>query len=78
MAVWLCGGFYCNAYVSIRMSRGENGVVESYSNIKLLPHERKIRRAQTVGVGLGNSRMSKKAMLLKWCQVITQDYEVSF
>ncbi len=47
----------------------------SYSKPK--PHERKLLRSQTVAGGLGNNRLSKKAMLLKWCQFITEDYDVS-
>ena len=46
------------------------------SNKKPPPSERPLLRAQTVGSGLGISRQSKKAMLLRWCQRETVDYEV--
>lgn len=48
----------------------------SYSS-KPLPHERIMQRSRTVAEGMGTAKLSKKAMLLKWCQFITQDYEVS-
>ena len=41
------------------------------------PHERKLVRSKTSYGIMGNNRMSKKAMLLRWCQMITQSYEVS-
>ncbi len=41
------------------------------------PSERPLLRAQTVGSGLGFNRQSKKAMLLRWCQRETKDYDVS-
>ena len=46
------------------------------SNKKPPPSERPLLRAQTVGSGLGFNRQSKKAMLLRWCQRETVDYEV--
>lgn len=39
------------------------------------PSERPLLRAQTVGSGLGFNKQSKKAMLLRWCQRETLEYE---
>lgn len=38
-------------------------------------YDRKLERRATVGFGLDKS--SKKSRLLRWCQVITEDYDVS-
>ena len=38
------------------------------------PSERKLKRAATVTYGF--ERHSKKALLLRWCQKITEDYDV--
>jgi len=38
------------------------------------PSERKLQRAQTYAGGL--DRRSKKALLLRWCQIVTDDYDV--
>lgn len=38
------------------------------------PSERKLKRAATVTCGF--ERHSKKALLLRWCQKITEDYDV--
>ena len=36
--------------------------------------ERKLKRAATVAFGF--ERHSKKALLLRWCQKVTEDYDV--
>ena len=47
----------------------------SSSSNKPKPHERKMERRATVGFGL--DRSSKKSRLLRWCQIVTQEYDVS-
>ncbi|CAI7995588.1 Cytospin-A [Geodia barretti] len=43
------------------------------SSRKPKPHERKMERRATVGFGL--DRSSKKSRLLRWCQLVTDDYD---
>lgn len=78
---WLQYSLFTDDIISCSISIGKSGLSfqapPSYSS-KPLPHERILQRSRTVAVGLGSSnKLSKKAMLLKWCQFITQDYDVS-
>jgi hypothetical protein len=56
-------------YGSITSSRTD--VIPSSRKPK--PHERKMERRATVGFGLDKS--SKKSRLIRWCQLITEDYD---
>ena len=57
-------------------SNSSSSSSSSNSNNKPPPHERVLQRSRTVAGGMGAAKQSKKAMLLKWCQYVTQDYEV--
>ena len=50
-------------------------VFPASTSSKPSPHDRKLERRATVGSGL--DKTSKKARLLRWCQIVTEDYDVS-
>lgn len=50
--------------------------VPAPSNMSSGRKPKKARRSQTVALG-GINRQSKKAMLLRWCQIATDHYDVS-
>ncbi len=61
-----------------RIGSGFNtpAAVPAPSNMSSGRKPKKARRSQTVALG-GINRTSKKAMLLRWCQIATDHYDVS-
>ena len=70
---WHCSYHHMNGYDTLFVHHRTDVIPSSR---KPKPHERKMERRATVGFGLDKS--SKKSRLIRWCQVITEDYDVSF
>ena len=66
--------FNCFPIFSFSNSESSSG----FNSSKPPPRERMLLRSKTVAGGLGSAKLSKKAMLLKWCQIMTEEYEVSY
>ena len=83
MCVCVCVHLNCHNTISLslsfydRIGSGFNTptAVPAPSNMSSGRKPKKARRSQTVALG-GINRTSKKAMLLRWCQIATDHYDV--